>query len=87
MKGLYALLPVLCALAACEVESDDCEDAKRHLCEKIVGQGCNTATMSNAVNKIKDACGDSAGESFRSKAEAYCQANTSTFSTETCVGL
>lgn len=77
---------MLVALSACEVDEDGCPDAKRHLCENIEGQACNTATMENAVNKVKEACSSSEAASFQSAAESYCR-SAENFDVDHCAEL
>lgn len=84
---LRPVLVVIPLLGACEVDSGDCGDAKKHLCENIVAQACDTSRMENAVNKVRDACGSSESSSFQGEAEAYCQANAGSFDVDVCAAL
>ncbi len=65
-------------------EPDECGEAKRHLCSKIVGQRCSTSTMGKAVSQVSEACGGSEASRFASAAESYCASNTGAFSATTC---
>jgi hypothetical protein len=85
MNRRVALLGVsLCACAAmmsCDdffnsLFEDPCDAAKKHLCEKLPGQGCSTSTMGSAVAKLKTDCGDSVAASYIATAEPACRAGT-----------
>lgn len=73
----------LLAASACELESEDCDDAKRHFCEKLPGQNCDASTMDNARDKVNEACGNI--NNFFSESEAYCQGDPLDFDVDACV--
>lgn len=65
------------------VLTPDCEGAARHLCERMPSQGCNTATMDNAVNKVISACDM---DFSISGAQRYCSVTAKTaYSIDACL--
>ncbi|MCC6621834.1 MAG: hypothetical protein IT385_11300 [Deltaproteobacteria bacterium] len=73
-------------LVACELDPDECAEAKAHLCSKVEQQLCATATMQNAIERIRTACGVDEAERFAPAAQAYCQSATGagTFDPDVC---
>jgi len=74
----------IASLSTCET-SDDCGDAKDHLCSKVQSMNCMTSLMGNAVERIDTACGEAESARFVAAAAEYCQTATD-FSVVTCAG-
>lgn len=72
------------SLSTCET-SDDCGDAKDHLCSKVQSMNCMTSFMENAVERIGKACGEAESARFAAAAAEYCR-TAAEFSVVTCAG-
>jgi hypothetical protein len=75
----HALVPVLalaCALLPPTLGcGDKCQDAKRHMCEKIPDMNCLSWFMDNAVAGIKADCGEAEAAAYIPWLERQCKAN------------
>lgn len=80
----FALSAPTVELSACEA-SDDCGDAKDHLCSKVKSMNCMTSLMDTAVERIDKACGEAESARFVAAAADYCR-TASDFSVVSCAG-
>lgn len=76
---IVATLPLLLGEDAClgggDPESDECRDAKQHVCDGIEGQACSLATMGQAMDDVRTACGGAAADAFAPAVEQACEEN------------
>lgn len=75
---MLAAAPLLLGEDACtggDPESDECRDAKQHVCDAIEGQACSLATMGPAMDDVRTACGAAAADAFAPAVEQACEDN------------
>lgn len=84
MLGVLSWSCVSCEDLLGALLEDPCDAAKQHLCEKLPGQGCSTATMDNAVTRLRDECGADEASAYIAQAEPACRAGTLVCSSSGC---
>lgn len=68
---------VVAGTLGCDLlNTDPCEEAKKHLCSKLPGMGCSTMFMDDAVAKVRGECGDEDANKFFQRAMSQCKSGT-----------
>ncbi|MBI1948289.1 MAG: hypothetical protein HYS27_21560 [Deltaproteobacteria bacterium] len=76
---MVATAPLLLGEDECldrsDPDSEECREAKQHVCDGIEGQACSLATMGPAMDDVRTACGNGAADAFAPAVEQACEDN------------